>query len=92
MSPDEQRAYKLGQEAAPFLEFVCLSAISIAVYLPVCLGGRSLQRGTGHGLGVTAAILAMIPASPAWLVGMPVGIYALSVLTSEEIKAAVFRR
>jgi hypothetical protein len=92
MTPDERRSWQYGQDAAVFLEFVCLATTSVAVYLPVFLAGLSLPNGRGYSLGITAAVLAMLPCSPGCLMGVPVGIWALLVLTNEDVKRVVFRR
>lgn len=92
MTPSQRQSWEYGRASAPFIEFVCVGALSLAVYIPVFLGGLSLAQGRGYGLGVTAAILAMVPCSLGWLLGVPIGIWALIVLNNANVKQVVFRR
>lgn len=82
---DESKAAKAGEEAAPFLEFVCFSMLSL-LYLPAFLGGLALQRGSDS-LASTGAIMLMLPCSPGFLIGLGVGIWALTVLGNVDVKA-----
>jgi hypothetical protein len=91
MTRDQQLSWELGRESAPLIEFVGVGGISLAVYLPIFIAGLRIQQGRRWGLGVTAAILAMLPCSPGWLLGLPVGIWALVVLCREDVKKVVFQ-
>jgi hypothetical protein len=52
------------------------------------LGGLKLRKLQSHGLVVTACILAIIPCtSPCCLVGLPIGIWALVVMSKPEVKS-----
>jgi len=55
------------------------------------IGAGSMWRLGSYGLAVFAAILAVLPWTPTFLIGVPVGIWALLVLKEPEVKAA-FRR
>jgi hypothetical protein len=48
-----------------------------------------MKRLESHGLAVTASILAMLPCtSPCCIIGLPLGIWALVVLSKPEVKSA----
>jgi hypothetical protein len=52
------------------------------------LGGLKLRKFESYGLCMTACILAMIPCtSPCCLVGLPVGIWVLIVMSKPEVKS-----
>lgn len=64
------------------------NAIGIAVSVFILLGALRMQKLTGHGLAMAAAIIAMIPCfSPCCLLGIPFGIWALVVLSKPEVKS-----
>ncbi|MFN0019937.1 MAG: serine/threonine-protein kinase [Pirellulaceae bacterium] len=52
------------------------------------LGGRKMQRLETYGLSVTAGICALLPTGPVWIISMPIGIWALIVLASSEVREA----
>ena len=56
------------------------------------IGAGSMWRLGSHGLAVFAAILAVLPWTPTFLIGVPVGIWALLVLKEPDVKAAFRRR
>ena len=91
MKPEEQKQWERGRDSAPFFDFLCVGFVSL-VYLPVFLGGIALQRGSSRGLGMTAAIMAMFPCSPGFLLGLPVGIWALIVLNNQDVKHVLQHR
>jgi len=74
--------WKRGQDSA----FFCTMVISGCVYLPVLMGGYGLTQGRGLALGVIAAIMAMLPCSPGFLVGLPIGIWALVALNDPDVR------
>jgi hypothetical protein len=88
MTPDEKKQWERGRAAAPAMQLSCAGFVSL-VYLPVFLGGLKLQQGQGRGLGTTAAVMAMLPCSAAFLAGLPVGIWALIVLGRPDVKEAL---
>jgi hypothetical protein len=57
----------------------------------IMVGAVNMLRLDSHGAATSAALAAMLPCSPGWLIGLPVGIWALVVLRAPEVKAA-FRR
>jgi tRNA A-37 threonylcarbamoyl transferase component Bud32 len=52
------------------------------------VGGMRMLKLRSYASAVTAAVLAMVPWSPAWLIGLPFGIIALVVLRKPEVQAA----
>lgn len=70
---------------------MCLGTVSLAVYLPVFIAGIMIQQGRGWGFGIAASILAMLPCSFGCLLGLPVGIWALTVLFNDEVKNNAFQ-
>jgi hypothetical protein len=48
-----------------------------------------MKRLENHGMSMAAAIIAMVPCiSPCCLIGLPIGIWALTVLNDPSVKAA----
>jgi hypothetical protein len=86
---DQQASWERGRVAAPGFRLCCAGVTSLAIYLPVFLGSLGLHQGRGWGLGLTAAIMAMLPCSPGFLVGLPVGIWSLIVLSNSDVKDAL---
>lgn len=84
----EKESWERGRDAAPAMQ-LCGAAFVSLVYLPVFLGGLKLQQGRGRGLGMTAAVMALLPCSAAFLVGLPVGIWAMMVLGRPDVKQAL---
>jgi hypothetical protein len=67
---------------------ISLRVIGIAVGIFILFGAIRMQKMTGHGLAMAAAIIAMIPClSPCCLLGVPFGIWALVVLSKPEVKS-----
>jgi serine/threonine protein kinase len=56
--------------------------------LLLILGGRKMRRLETYGLAVTAGIVALLPTGPVWIISMPIGIWALFVLASSEVRDA----
>jgi hypothetical protein len=65
------------------------AALTILVSILIFLGARKMQSLQSYGWAMTSAILSMLPClSPCCLIGLPMGIWALVVLISPEVKAA----
>jgi hypothetical protein len=65
------------------------SAIAAVCAVVITLGGARMRNATGRGLAMTGSILSMIPCtSSCCCVGLPVGIWALVVLSNPDVKAA----
>jgi hypothetical protein len=56
--------------------------------LLIILGGVRMMSLRSYGLAVTAAILALLPCQPLFLLGLIFGIWALIVLSRPSVKAA----
>jgi len=64
-----------------------LVAVGVAVF--IIYAALKMRELSQWGLALAASVLAMIPCiSPCCLIGLPVGIWSLIVLTKPEIKAA----
>ncbi|HJN09356.1 MAG TPA: serine/threonine-protein kinase [Pirellulaceae bacterium] len=70
----------------------------IALPLPVILGAIhvsstvKLLRFESHAWAIAAGVIALIPFSPAWIVGLPLGIWTLNLLWKSEVKDAFSAR
>jgi len=63
--------------------------IGIAVSGLILFGGIKMMKLENYGLAMTASIVAMIPCiSPCCLVGLPIGIWAVVILSKPEVKGA----
>jgi hypothetical protein len=63
--------------------------IGLAVGVVILMGALKMKNLTSYGFAMTSAILAMVPCvSPCCLVGLPIGIWAVVVLTDPAVKAA----
>ena len=68
--------------------FACLFGLWAAGFL--IAGAVQMMRLRSYPHAVAAAILAMLPWSPGWLLGLPFGIWALVVLRRPDVKMAFF--
>lgn len=63
--------------------------IGILVSGLILFGGLQMKKLEAYGLAMTASIVAMIPCiSPCCIIGLPIGIWALVVLSKPEVKSA----
>jgi hypothetical protein len=46
-----------------------------------------MRKLRSYGLVLVAAVLAVVPCTFAWIIGLPMGIWALVVLMDPEVKA-----
>jgi hypothetical protein len=58
----------------------------------IVVGAVKMLHLRSHRWAMAAAVLALLPYGPAWLLGLPAGIWALVVLTTPGVKAAFDRR
>ena len=66
---------------------VGLGLIAILMSGVILLGAMKMKKLKSYGLAMTASILAMIPClSPCCVIGLPIGIWALVVLSKPEVK------
>ena len=64
----------------------CLALVTIVILL---IGAAvRMRRLKCYRLAVFAAVLAILPITPAFLLSLPIGIWALAVLTDSQVKAA----
>jgi len=81
-------AERLGYEAS-MVYFPLVSLISIATAPIIIYGGVQMLSARKYSLALMAAILALMPfSSLCCLLGVPIGIWAIVVLRSPEVKAA----
>jgi hypothetical protein len=65
------------------------SGVGIAMSVLIFVAALKMKKLENHGLAMTASIIAMLPCvSPCCLVGLPIGIWALVVLSKPEVKSA----
>ena len=64
------------------------SLIGIAVGAFVIYGALQMRSLKGYGLAMGSAIVALIPCFGCYCVGIPVGIWALVVLSKADVKAS----
>lgn len=88
MNQGDKEQWERGQRAAPLFDFACLGLLSIG-YVPAFLGGLKLQRGLGRTMGILGAVCVMLPCSPGFLIGLPVGIWGLIALANEDVKYVI---
>ncbi len=62
--------------------------LNLAFSVTLLIGGWRMRQARSYGLSVIAAIMALLPCTFGWIVGLPIGIWALVVLMDPEVKAA----
>ena len=88
MAASQMAQQPWGNMFSPAVSIVS-SIIGIAVSAVILFGGLKMKKLENHGLAMTASIIAMIPCiSPCCLVGLPIGIWAVVVLSKPEVKSA----
>jgi serine/threonine protein kinase len=73
------------------LVFAVATVLALVGVPPLFAGAVQMVRRRSYPLCVAAALVAVLPWSPAWLVGLPVGIWALVVLSRREVILAFLR-
>lgn len=72
---------------------VAANLFGIAVGIFIIYGAIKMQQLTQYGIGLAASILAMVPCfSPCCLLGLPIGIWALVVLSQPEVRTHFAQR
>src|SRR5262249_44607915 len=71
----------------------CLVGAAAFVGMPagvtlMAVGAGGMMRGRAYPACVAAALAGLLPGSPAWVLGLPVGLWALAVLGRPEVMAA----
>jgi len=65
-----------------------MGGIGVICAILILMGAVKMRKLESHAFCVTAAVLAMIPCtSPCCLVGIPIGIWALMVLSKPDVKS-----
>ncbi|HEX4644056.1 MAG TPA: DUF4339 domain-containing protein [Verrucomicrobiae bacterium] len=68
---------------------VVTGILGLAMCVLIFYGALQMQKLTNHGLCMTASIVAMIPClSPCCCIGLPIGIWALVVLSQADVKSS----
>jgi hypothetical protein len=60
---------------------------NLAFSVTLIIGGWRMRQAKSYGLAVIAAIVALPPCTFGWILGLPIGIWALLVLMDPEVKA-----
>lgn len=83
-SDDAERVgYLIGTGVTYFVSFLSIILAPVVIY-----GAIQMMKGAKRGLAKTAAIVAMLPVtSCCFILGIPLGIWALVVLGKPEVKA-----
>jgi hypothetical protein len=73
--------------SGPFV--IATGVISILISGVILFGGIKMRKLENYGLAMAASIVAMIPCiSPCCVIGLPVGIWAMIILSKPEVKGA----
>jgi hypothetical protein len=67
---------------------IASALLSFLIGLLILLGGIKMKKLESYGLAMTASILAMLPCSICCVVGLPIGIWSLVILSKPEVKSA----
>jgi hypothetical protein len=68
---------------------VVIGIIALLVSVLILFGALKMQKLESYGLAMAASIIAMVPCfSPCCLLGLPIGIWAVVVLSKPEVKSA----
>jgi hypothetical protein len=70
-----------GRDGAVLIVLMTLAVLALLIMLA---GAVTMLRRRSNGLAFTAAILAVLPSSPAWFFTLPIGVWALMVLTRSQ--------
>lgn len=83
-SEEERLGYLVSGVVLPLLGFITLALAPLIVY-----GAIQMLKARRYGMARLAAILSLIPVSSCcFVLGIPIGIWALVVLHKPEVKAA----
>jgi hypothetical protein len=65
------------------------SVVGIALSVVILLGALKMRKLESHGFAMAASVIAMVPClSPCCFLGLPIGIWAVVVLSKPEVKSA----
>jgi predicted Ser/Thr protein kinase len=65
-----------------------LAPMGFSIGVLIVMGGRQIQKMQNYNLSVLSGWLAMLPCSPAFVVGLPIGVCAVYLLRKLEVRAA----
>lgn len=85
-------AYRAGNTmtsgAYRFLIIALPCFVVIAIVILLIIASARMRQLKCYRLAVFTAVLAILPVTPAFLLSLPIGIWALAVLTDSQVKAA----
>jgi len=73
---------------AVIMGFIVGIVLTVAWCVIVIKGADCMASLSGYGMAVAACIIAMLPCNPAFLGGLPCGIWGLVVLCNSDVKRA----
>ena len=83
----DSESARLGQLVSGSMGIVS-NIVTLILSVVVLMGGLKMKKLEGHTLCITASTAAMIPCfSPCCLIGIPLGIWALTTLNKPEVKS-----
>jgi hypothetical protein len=68
--------------------FHVMQATALVFGVIIIVGAAKMTQLKSHSLARLASDLALLPCGPAWLVGLPMGVWSLVVLNRPDVKAA----
>lgn len=68
--------------------FICFGAISLICAAIIVIGSLQMQKQQGFALAIISAVLAIVTCPFSCCVGIPVGIWALTVLLRDDVRSA----
>jgi hypothetical protein len=80
--------FAVQREARALNPLLPFSALSILLGSMILIGAVNLLRLHSRSWARAGAILALLPWGPSWLVSLPAGIWALTVLAAPDVKVA----
>jgi predicted Ser/Thr protein kinase len=64
-----------------------LYLLNFAFSATLIIGGWRMRQAKSYGLSIVASVVALLPCTLGWIVGLPIGIWALFVLLDPQVKA-----
>lgn len=80
------QSYRNGKEMAPLIDFCMATFPVLFVYPVVLIAGMQMRARRAYYLCLIGAVFAMMPCSPAFLMGLPCGIWALITLLNRNVR------
>ena len=93
MTDEEFESYQLGAESSVFFKMNAVLAsvcAALIVYPIVIAGAVGMVKLRWFPLAWMAALFALLPCSLVWVIGLPVGVWTMVVLSQTDVKAAFF--